>query len=213
MHLIARLDRETSGLVLLCRDKKRASQIQQAFQKRQSAKTYLAIMEGTLEETVEVSKALEEDADSEVHVKQRVTVDGGGSKAQTTFIPLTSAGGYTLCEVHPHTGRKHQIRAHAQWLGHPIAGDKIYGHDETLYLEFAKSGITPRLMDALAMPRQALHAWKLAIHEPGIDLEFEAPLHEDMLLFMREAMGLDHIPDRNPSQTPRRRRRRQNGEL
>ena len=207
MHLVARLDRETSGLTLICRDKLRASALQQAFQHRQAEKTYIAFMEGELEEVCEVSRALEVDPDSAVHVKQRVSVGGGGDKAQTTFIPLAHGGGFTLCEVHPHTGRKHQIRAHALWMSHPIVADKIYGHDETLYLEFAQSGITPRLMDALAMPRQALHAWKLNITTPDISLSFEAPLPEDMLLFMREVMGLDSIPDK-PLPAPQRRRRR-----
>lgn len=213
MHLIARLDRETSGLVLICRDKLRASALQQAFQNRQATKRYIAILEGDLEGVTEVSKALEPDPTSAVGVKQRVCPAGGGDKAQTTFIPLAHANGYTLCEVHPHTGRKHQIRVHAQWLGHPIVGDKLYGHDETLYLEFTKDGLTPRLLETLAMPRQALHAWRLEIDEPGIDLKFEAPLPEDMLLFMKEAMGLDHIPEEPaPSQTARRRRRRSDSE-
>lgn len=210
MHLIARLDRETSGLVLICRDKLRASALQQAFQNRQAAKRYIAFMEGELEGVQEVSKALEQDPTSAVHVKQRVAPDGGGDKAQTTFIPLAHGGGYTLCEVHPHTGRKHQIRAHAQWLGHPIVADKIYGHDETLYLEFAENGLTPRLIETLAMPRQALHAWRLDIDEPGINLKFEAALPEDMLLFMHEVMGIDSIPEQPlASATQRRRRRRE----
>jgi len=208
MHLIARLDRETSGLTLLCRDKLRASVLQQAFQNRLTKKIYIAFLEGELREVSEVSKALEPDADSAVGVKQRVTVSGGGEKAQTTFLPLAYGGGCTLCEVHPHTGRKHQIRAHAQWLGHPIVADKLYGGDETLYLEFTEKGLSPRLMEKLAMPRQALHAWKLEIDEPGIDLKFEAPMHEDMLLFMREIMNIENIPDRVvESEKPHRRRR------
>ena len=208
MHLIARLDRETSGLTLLCRDKRRASVLQQAFQKRQTTKRYIAILEGAMTEVTEVSRALEPDASSAVGVKMRVAADGGGEKAQTTFLPLVVAGGCTLCEVRPHTGRKHQIRAHALYLGHPVVADKLYGGDETLYLEFAESGLTPRLMETLPLPRQALHAWRLEIHEEGLDLEFEAPLHEDMLLFMKERMGLDGIPTGKPALSAERQRRR-----
>jgi 23S rRNA pseudouridine1911/1915/1917 synthase len=209
MHLIARLDRETSGLTLICRDKLRASALQQAFQNRQATKRYIAFLEGELTGVTEVSKALELDPDSPVHIKQRVAPAGGGDKAQTTFIPLAHGGGYTLCEVHPHTGRKHQIRAHAQWLGHPVVADKLYGHDETLYLEFTEGGLTPRLLETLPMPRQALHAWRLEIDEPGIDLKFEAPLHADMLQFMREVMGIESIPEAPAVEPPQRRRRRE----
>jgi 23S rRNA pseudouridine1911/1915/1917 synthase len=211
-HLVARLDRETSGLTLFCRDKLRASALQQAFQNREAAKRYIAILEGDLSGQQEVSRALEKDPDSAVGVKQRVAPEGGGDKAQTTFIPLASAGGFTLCEVRPHTGRKHQIRAHALWLGHPIVADKLYGHDETLYLEFSREGLSHRLMEALPMPRQALHAWRLDIHTDLFRLQFEAPLPEDMLQFMKERMGLDAIPTAPMPSTPERRRRRERRE-
>jgi len=208
LHLVARLDRETSGLVLLARNRKAAGVLQQAFENRMTTKTYLAVLEGELHERQEVSRALEDDPTSAVAVKQRVSTDGTGVKAQTTFIPLAHGGGFTLCKVRPHTGRKHQIRVHAQWLGHPIAGDKLYGRDETLYLEFTEHGLTPRLQAALALPRQALHAWKLEMHAPGAPQEaLTAPLWDDMRLFMKEVMGLEEVPDASPATNARRRRR------
>ena len=208
LHLVARLDRETSGLVLLARHRKAASILQQAFENRMTTKTYLAILEGELRERHEVSRALEGDPTSAVAVKQRVSTDGTGVKAQTTFVPLAYGGGRTLCKVRPHSGRKHQIRVHAQWLGHPIAGDKLYGADETLYLEFTREGLTQRLQAALPLPRQALHAWKLELHAPGApQAQFQAPVHEDMTRFMREVMGIDEIPDTATGEPSRRRRR------
>lgn len=208
LHLVARLDRETSGIVLLARNKRTASILQQAFENRMTTKTYLAILEGELRERQEVSRGIEDDTDSEVAVKQRVSTDGTGAKAQTTFVPLAYGGGYTLCKVRPHTGRKHQIRVHAQWLGHPVAGDKVYGGDDSLYIEFIHKGISDRLKERLPLPRQALHAWKLDLHvREAPEQHFEAPLHEDMLLFMREVMGLDGVPDAPAHQSSRRRRR------
>jgi 23S rRNA pseudouridine1911/1915/1917 synthase len=195
-------------LVLLARNRKAAGVLQQAFENRMTTKTYLAVLEGELHERQEVSRALEDDPTSAVAVKQRVSTDGTGVKAQTTFIPLAHGGGFTLCKVRPHTGRKHQIRVHAQWLGHPIAGDKLYGRDETLYLEFTEHGLTPRLQAALALPRQALHAWKLEMHAPGAPQEaLTAPLWDDMRLFMKEVMGLEEVPDASPATNARRRRR------
>lgn len=80
----------------------------------------------------------------------------------TIFRPLSPSRrggrGFTLCEVSLLTGRKHQIRAHAQWLGHSVAGDKIYGPDETLYLDFVERGFTPEMAEILPIKRQALHA-------------------------------------------------------
>jgi hypothetical protein len=80
------------------------------------------------------------------------------------------------------TGRKHQIRVHALWLGHRIVGDKIYGHDESLYLEFINDGWTPRLREKLAHPRHALHAFFLHLwDEPsGWKQTFRAPPTEDL---------------------------------
>lgn len=210
LHLVARLDRETSGLVLLARHRKAAGILQQAFENRMTTKTYLALLEGELHERQEVSRALEDDPDSAIVVKQRISTDGTGVKAQTTFVPLAHGGGCTLCKVRPHTGRKHQIRVHAQWLGHPIVGDKLYGHDETLYLDFTREGLNERLLAALALPRQALHAWKLEMHAPGApEGELTAPLHEDMLLYIREVMGMEFDEQATMGSAQARRRRRQ----
>ena len=175
VHLVSRLDRETSGLIVLAKDRGMARLLQMALQDRTVEKRYLAIVEGVWEGRTEVSKALEDDPDTPVVVKQRVTVSGGGTKAQTSFIPRQSGPSHSLVEVVPHTGRKHQIRVHAQHAGHPIVGDKLYGPDPLLYLRFIESGWTAEHAERLGHFRQALHAWKLTFRTREDTWSFEAP--------------------------------------
>ena len=89
----------------------------------------------------------------------------------------------------PETGRKHQIRAHAQWLGLPVVGDKIYGPDELLYLEFIEHGWTDALAAKLLLPRQALHCAKIDLQPAGLAFIFTAPLPGDLRAFC-ESRGL-----------------------
>ncbi len=191
LHLVARLDRETSGVVVIARHKASARSFQMALQQRHVDKSYLCILAGEMKKRTEVSRALEPDDDSPVAVKQRVSVAGGGQKAQTTFKPLTQGGGYTIANATPHTGRKHQIRAHAQWLGYPVVGDKIYGPDESLYLEFVQHGWTDRLEASLPIKRQALHCLELTFDLEDASHTFRSTLPEDMCRFCLDTMGLD----------------------
>lgn len=175
VHLVSRLDRETSGIVVLAKHHAAASRLQTAFAKRHTRKRYLALLVGTFEGVQSTESNLEPDPESPVFVKQRVSFGGRGKAALTHFRALESWNKWTLAEVIPETGRKHQIRAHAAWLGHPVAGDKIYGGDPTLYLEFIEQGWTPRLEAALRIPRQALHAAELEIWGDGFHLHYSAP--------------------------------------
>ncbi len=184
VHLVHRLDRETSGLVVLAKNRRTARLTQMAFQNRQVEKTYLAILEGTLVEPVTVKNQLARDMESPVYIKQTVRKSNSSQKAETAFTPLATGGGYTLARVVPVTGRKHQIRVHAKWLGHAIAGDKIYGPDDALYLEFIETGWTPRLAERLPLPRQALHAETLRFNLPDFPLTLHAPLPEDLRAFL-----------------------------
>ncbi len=98
-------------------------------------------------------------------------------------MPLGWGGGFTLARVHQVTGRKHQIRAHAHWLGYPVVGDKIYGPDDRLYLGFIDGGWTPALAEKLLLPRQALHCAEIDLRESGLDFVFRAPLPDDLSTF------------------------------
>jgi 23S rRNA pseudouridine1911/1915/1917 synthase len=191
VHPVFRLDRETSGVVVLAKTHETASRLQRAVERRRVRKTYLAVLEGHLNEPVRVDRPLRGAAGSRVWIRQEVCEPGQGSDALSEFVPLAASGGLTLVRVHPHTGRLHQIRVHAASIGHPVAGDKIYGPDETLFLEFIAGGLTPRLKAALPIVRQALHASRVVFELPGGDREFRAPLAGDIAKLCRERMGID----------------------
>ncbi len=192
VHLVFRLDRETSGVVVIAKDAKMASRLQVAMQERKVGKVYRAIVWGELKEAVTVDRALGDDVNSPVFVKSAV-VEQGGQRAVTHFAPeaVAPGGAFSLVRVVTETGRKHQIRAHAQWLGYPIIGDKIYGPDDRLYLEFIDGGWTPAMAEKLLLPRQALHCAEIDLRAAGVERVFAAPLAEDMRGFWEEKIGED----------------------
>ncbi len=195
LHLISRLDRETSGLVLLAKHKAAARTYQMALQERKVEKSYLALLEGELAEPVTVNRRIARDGASPVYVKQAIRKSRTSQRAVTHFEPLAASNGFTLARVKPETGRKHQIRVHAQWLGHSIVGDKIYGPDENYYLQFIENGWTPDMKESLRLPRQALHASQIIFQLPEPnghnEQKFSAPFPQDWINFCHERMGLD----------------------
>ncbi|MEW5905302.1 MAG: RluA family pseudouridine synthase [Elusimicrobiota bacterium] len=186
-HLVFRLDRETSGVVVFAKTPEVAARLQTAMQRRQVGKTYLAIMTGELRGPVTVDQPLGDDEESPVYCKAGVRPDG--QPAVTRFTPLSTGGGFTLARVVTETGRMHQIRAHAQWLGHSLAGDKVYGPDARCYLDFLDGGWTPALAEKLLLPRQALHCAGIDMRGAGLERVFTAPLPADLRDFC-QARGL-----------------------
>ncbi len=181
VHLIFRLDRETSGVVVLAKTPAMASRLQKAVERRKVGKAYLAVLTGELRDPVVVDQPLGDDTRSPVFIKTAVVE--GGRPSVTRFTPLSVGGGFSLARVVPETGRKHQIRAHARWLGTPIVGDKIYGPDDRLYLDFIATGWTPELASKLLLPRQALHCAEIDLRPAGLEFSFAAPLPEDIVNF------------------------------
>ena len=184
VHLVFRLDRETSGVVVLAKDARLASRLQVAMQERKIGKAYFAILTGELRQPVTVDQPLGDDLSSPVFIKSAVVTDGTGQNAVTHVEPRAVGGGFTLARVVTTTGRKHQIRAHAQWLGHALVGDKIYGPDARLYLDFIDHGWTPALAEKLCLPRQALHCAEIDLKPAGLPQEFLAPLPADLREFL-----------------------------
>jgi 23S rRNA pseudouridine1911/1915/1917 synthase len=184
VHLVFRLDRETSGIVVLAKDARMASRLQVAMQERKIGKAYVAILTGDLRNAVTVDRPLGDDLSSPVFLKSAVVTDGTGKSAVTHFEPQAAGVGFTLVRVVTTTGRKHQIRAHAQWLGHSLVGDKIYGPDARLYLDFIDHGWTEALAAKLLLPRQALHCAEIDLRPAGMPFTFHAPLPDDLRAFL-----------------------------
>lgn len=190
IHLVSRLDRETSGVVVLAKNKKAASLTQKAIEQKLVGKKYIAILRGKLEGKYVVSQPMADARSSNVVVKQECAVDRGSAKsALTIFTPLRYSEKITpltLVEVEILTGRKHQIRTHAQWINHDVVGDKIYGADENIYLNFIERGLTDEDMSKLLMPRQALHAWEMDFSKVIDNMKIRANIPQDMSDFMLE---------------------------
>ncbi|MBK8476020.1 MAG: RNA pseudouridine synthase [Opitutaceae bacterium] len=191
VHMIYRLDRETSGVMVFAKNSIMAGRLQTAVEGRRVSKLYLAVLCGELREATVIDAPLGRDLASPIVARQAVLRGPEGRAAMTEFLPLAWGGGYTLAQVRPRTGRQHQIRVHAAELGHPLLGDQLYGPDQLLFLEFIRDGFTPRLAEQLTLPRHALHALEMRF-EPGEGgRTFRAPLTEDLRSFVRERMGVD----------------------
>lgn len=177
-RLVNRLDRETSGLVLVAKSSEVAGRLGRAMEQRRIGKTYLAIVHGCApaRDTV-VEARLGRDEQSVVAIKDCVRPDGAEASTQFSRLQTWEANGknFSLLQVHPLGGRKHQIRIHLQHAGHPIVGDKMYSGDESLYLDFVHGRLTEAQRERLILPHQALHAGQLELEWKGERRVFAAP--------------------------------------
>lgn len=185
IHLVSRLDRETSGLVVIAKNKATASLWQKGVMQKRVRREYIALLSGRLASCCRVELPIGKAVDSNVFVKQGVTSKIEGKPCITHFDPLEYRFGNTKCRVKTETGRMHQIRVHAQHLGHPIIGDKLYGIDENYYLKFIKTGWNPLWQETLKINRQALHANKITRYSTVGEVEqvFSVGFATDLNLF------------------------------
>ncbi len=192
IRFIFRLDRETSGVIVLAKTEAVAGRLGKAILKRRIGKLYVAILEGELTSALTVRESLGPDPTASVTVKSRVVPaeSPGAQVAETVFHPLATRGGFTLVGVELVTGRKHQIRAHAEWLNRRVVGDKLYGPDSGLYLEFAMKGWTERHSALLPLTRQALHCAAIDLRPAGMDYLLKAPWPKDLARFAERSMQL-----------------------
>jgi 23S rRNA pseudouridine1911/1915/1917 synthase len=172
VSIVNRLDRETSGLVLVAKTAAAARDFGLLMQRRQFRKEYFAIVWGWPEWEHKIVDAPLDRQSKHQHaaIWLKQMIHPAGAPAQTElfverrFRKSTSSGDrFSLLRAIPRTGRTHQIRVHLASIGHAIVGDKIYGPDEQWYLRFIETGWIPELEEKLLLPRHALHSTKLAI--------------------------------------------------
>lgn len=163
--LVHRLDKDTSGLIVLAKNERSQRVLQQQFEQRQVEKSYLALLDGhPPTQTGRVEAPI--GRDSRNRKKMAVVAEGKGREALSEYRVIESFPRHTLVEVDLLTGRTHQIRVHMAFLGCPVAGDRVYG----------------RKKPSLGLQRQFLHALRLGIRLPGerVLRRFEAPLPADL---------------------------------
>ena len=168
---IHRLDKDTSGIFLVAKNEKALEFFQKQFQERKVEKKYLALVVGNLKNKEGEIKTLLGRSPKDRR-KQKVYLphepqNEGKREAVTRYKVLQRFKDYDLIEVKPETGRKHQIRAHFTYLGHPVAGDKLYGF---------KGQVCPK-----GLKRQFLHASYIKIELPNGEIkEFQSELPNEL---------------------------------
>lgn len=198
LGMVHRLDKDTSGVMLWAKTSEALHELLNQFQTRKVEKTYLALVHGHLPESKGIVRAAIE-RNPQNRTKFTVSGQGRASETafevQREFEALTPdrlrawaaangiendkvfttartlyQGGFSLVELHPKTGRTHQIRVHMDYLHHPLVGDERY------------TGRKKARLDSFWCPRQWLHAWKISFEHPisGEQMEYEAPLPEDL---------------------------------
>ncbi len=160
---VNRLDRDTSGVVLVAKNRFAAFRLSEEIASGRTQKEYLAVADGLLSEGGRITAAIRRRQES--IIERVVCPEGEGQYAETVYLPIASDGAMTLLRVFPVTGRTHQIRVHLAHIGHPICGDTLYGPPE----------------GCSAIGRQALHCAGLTVCRvsDGEPISLTAPLHDD----------------------------------
>lgn len=193
IHLVHRLDRETSGVLIVARSSSAARFLAAQISRETEGikKSYLAVVFGEMriqEGVIDlpIGPALR----SAVFVKRGVN-ENDGRASRTDFSVVARGGGFTLVSVTLHTGRRHQIRVHMAAVGHAVVGDKLYGPAESHYLRFIRGGFDERMRMELRTERQLLHSERMSFRHPRSErvMTFTADLPPDMKKFL-DAVGL-----------------------
>jgi 23S rRNA pseudouridine1911/1915/1917 synthase len=179
LFLVHRLDRNTSGVILLAKSTDTEEALRDLFQARDIHKTYVALVEGNLaEESGIVNAPLRRKKGSFKRISGTTKWkegDGALREAETAYRVIGRFPGHDILLLEPKTGRTHQIRSHIKYLGHPIVGDVLYGSK------------------AASLGRQFLHAKNIAFLYSGKKYSFAAPLPETLALHLKTLDGVSFL--------------------
>jgi 23S rRNA pseudouridine1911/1915/1917 synthase len=190
LALIHRIDRETSGVLMLAKHIESERAFKRLLEERSLGggdavkKAYVAVTHG-IPSVAFCELPVELDTENPLRVKMRVAASGSGMEARTGIEIVETRAGYALCRLALHTGRQHQIRLHLSALGCPVVGDKLYGPDERMLARAADGELTEEDLLLLEHPRQLLHAERYDFTHPmtGDPLSLVAPLPKDLRTF------------------------------
>jgi 23S rRNA pseudouridine1911/1915/1917 synthase len=180
--IVHRLDKDTTGVLLIARSSAAYRALATAFAERTVRKTYLAIAYGTPKQR---SGSIAAPVGRHPQRRKEMTVRGSGRPAETGYQVLAAESGLAFLELDLRTGRTHQIRVHLKAIGHPLVGDPVYGENRW------KGHPRPRQAVLRDFARPALHAWRLALAHPltGEALRLESALPADLAGLWRTATG------------------------
>ncbi len=195
LHLLQRLDRETSGLVVVALDDGARQRLGEQWERGLVAKSYLAVVRGRVRESFVCEAPIGRALQSRISLRRAAgAAAAAGQPAATAFDVLAATDDASLLRCRPRTGRTHQIRVHLEHAGHGLLGDKLYGRPDADYLAFVqrmKAGGDPRDVPAHEPDRQLLHASELTFADPttGAPRRFVAPLPDDFRRWL-DRLGL-----------------------
>jgi 23S rRNA pseudouridine1911/1915/1917 synthase len=161
------LDKDTSGLIVVAKNRVAQANLSEQFKSRTVSKYYLVLVKGKLTPEKGI---IEADIGRDPRHRQKMAVVASGREARTDYKVIKYYGNYSLLEIKPETGRTHQIRVHLAAIGYSVVGDATYG------------------ITSPHLSRQFLHAYKLGFNLPssGQWVEFESPLPEDLAKALNE---------------------------
>ncbi len=182
IYIINRLDRETSGIVLFGKSPEAATRLGKLFEFGKIKKTYISYVEGLFPESLSAKGFLSKDEASKIRKKKKFSFErlpGSLWEVETDFNLIKIHSNISKIYAFPRTGKIHQIRATLYSIGYPVVGDKMYGYDENLFLEFIETGLCE---NRFGIERQALHAYSLEFVHPfsGKQTIIHAEEPEDM---------------------------------
>jgi len=203
-RLLHRLDRETSGLLMLSKHKTIHQRVSRLFEERKIYKEYRALTYGKIQKSNgSIVKMIVDDTSSEIRIKKTTVDDGVGATPRgcpiTNYELIRYIGDFSLLKIIPKTGKQHQIRVHLASIGYPIVGDKIYGLNERFFLDYVEDRGTMHCVptsDDLIFDRHALHASRIAFTHPMTGESIDIDINPDNSLMWLPAGTEDMLKNR-----------------